>query len=322
MKGQRRLGFTLIELLVVIAIIAILAAILFPVFAQAKAAAKKTADLSNLKQNMLATLIYSNDYDDYIPHYNFQEDYVFAARVLPYTKNKDIFRHPAAPWKQGSVQRQKADNGFAGGPPGYMLNPSDPCVGLGVSTAGGANYFRDIYPPMDYRLNQNLFGYQRADIGTACRDSGTYGYWAPAPNTISSGGAGSGPDGGVEGVGAGTTEIVNVAKAVLWIDFPPAGVIWPGGTGGLPGFWGIKMGYFSEGNNVSHMDGHAKFYKTSKLLPNLKNDGNLLYTDTWCGNEGGSCPNGASWSGGAPHPEQNGKSYHWWGTNWASSDNQ
>jgi prepilin-type N-terminal cleavage/methylation domain-containing protein/prepilin-type processing-associated H-X9-DG protein len=57
-------AFTLIELLVVIAIIAILAAILFPVFAQAKEAAKKTSDLSNLKQFGLASLMYSNDYDD------------------------------------------------------------------------------------------------------------------------------------------------------------------------------------------------------------------------------------------------------------------
>jgi prepilin-type N-terminal cleavage/methylation domain-containing protein/prepilin-type processing-associated H-X9-DG protein len=57
-------GFTLIELLVVIAIIAVLAAILFPVFAQAKAAAKKTASLSNLKQIGLAWQMYGNDYDD------------------------------------------------------------------------------------------------------------------------------------------------------------------------------------------------------------------------------------------------------------------
>ncbi len=57
-------AFTLIELLVVIAIIAILAAILFPVFAQAKLAAKKTASLSNIKQITLANIMYENDYDD------------------------------------------------------------------------------------------------------------------------------------------------------------------------------------------------------------------------------------------------------------------
>lgn len=60
-------AFTLIELLVVIAIIAILAAILFPVFAQAKAAAKRTTDLSNNKQISLGVLMYMNDVDDMTP---------------------------------------------------------------------------------------------------------------------------------------------------------------------------------------------------------------------------------------------------------------
>jgi len=63
MNNSKR-AFTLIELLVVIAIIAILAAILFPVFAQAKMAAKKTASLSNCKQISLSEAIYSNDSDD------------------------------------------------------------------------------------------------------------------------------------------------------------------------------------------------------------------------------------------------------------------
>jgi len=64
---NRKHAFTLIELLVVIAIIAILAAILFPVFAQAKAAAKKTAALSNIKQTCLGVTMYLSDSDDVFP---------------------------------------------------------------------------------------------------------------------------------------------------------------------------------------------------------------------------------------------------------------
>src|SRR5687767_12004527 len=63
----RRRGFTLIELLVVIAIIAILAAILFPVFAQARESARKTGCLSNLKQIGIAVQMYLTDYDDRYP---------------------------------------------------------------------------------------------------------------------------------------------------------------------------------------------------------------------------------------------------------------
>ncbi|MBX3110511.1 MAG: prepilin-type N-terminal cleavage/methylation domain-containing protein [Fimbriimonadaceae bacterium] len=62
--SNRKRAFTLIELLVVIAIIAILAAILFPVFAQAKLAAKKTQALSNAKQLAIANIMYQGDYDD------------------------------------------------------------------------------------------------------------------------------------------------------------------------------------------------------------------------------------------------------------------
>ena len=64
---RRRVGFTLIELLVVIAIIAILAAILFPVFSQARESARKSTCLSNLKQVGLSTTMYVTDYDDTFP---------------------------------------------------------------------------------------------------------------------------------------------------------------------------------------------------------------------------------------------------------------
>jgi prepilin-type N-terminal cleavage/methylation domain-containing protein/prepilin-type processing-associated H-X9-DG protein len=64
---QAKKGFTLIELLVVIAIIAILAAILFPVFANARDKARQISDLSNLKQVALGIVMYTNDYDDTYP---------------------------------------------------------------------------------------------------------------------------------------------------------------------------------------------------------------------------------------------------------------
>jgi prepilin-type N-terminal cleavage/methylation domain-containing protein len=104
----RRKAFTLIELLVVIAIIAILAAILFPVFAQAKVAAKKTSNLSNFKQGVLAHIMYMGDNDDvFAPLQTSPNGYndVFAANpellvtnygqlIQPYMKNFAILRSP------------------------------------------------------------------------------------------------------------------------------------------------------------------------------------------------------------------------------------
>jgi prepilin-type N-terminal cleavage/methylation domain-containing protein len=97
-------AFTLIELLVVIAIIAILAAILFPVFAQAKAAAKKAASLSNIKQMGTAMNIYTSDYDDILPLATSQDatsvnyyDVSWIKNTQPYIKNLQMFVSPVGP---------------------------------------------------------------------------------------------------------------------------------------------------------------------------------------------------------------------------------
>jgi len=105
MKASKR-AFTLIELLVVIAIIAILAAILFPVFAQAKASAKKASALSNGKQQITAELMYMTDYDGLvIPRYNcspavgctgqWANNFIWSGNVYPYVKNKGVYLDPA-----------------------------------------------------------------------------------------------------------------------------------------------------------------------------------------------------------------------------------
>ena len=90
---MRRRGFTLIELLVVIAIIAILAAILFPVFARAREKARQTSCLSNVKQIMLGVMMYAQDYDEtLIPGCRLMPaENVYWHQVLdPYLKNAQI----------------------------------------------------------------------------------------------------------------------------------------------------------------------------------------------------------------------------------------
>lgn len=91
---MKRRGFTLIELLVVIAIIAILAAILFTVFAQARAKARQASCQSNLKQVVLALLMYAQDYDETIPGARLPLD-GWTGALLPYTKNEQIYVCPS-----------------------------------------------------------------------------------------------------------------------------------------------------------------------------------------------------------------------------------
>ena len=138
-------AFTLIELLVVIAIIAILAAILFPVFAQAKLAAKKAVSISNQKQLGLAVLMYANDYDDMYPRedgctlndsfntafdvqpsgtsplpwctstaFAFRDNhYSWGKWVLPYTKNTALFFHPVIVKDPTGWALGELDGGYA-----------------------------------------------------------------------------------------------------------------------------------------------------------------------------------------------------------------
>ncbi|HWA84255.1 MAG TPA: prepilin-type N-terminal cleavage/methylation domain-containing protein [Fimbriimonadaceae bacterium] len=135
--SNRTRAFTLIELLVVIAIIAILAAILFPVFAQAKLAAKKAADLSNVKQIGLGIQMYLGDNDDVYPlalfwdsNQPYSTSYAWSSTlcVQPYIKNKEIVKSPAD--SMGGVFTDASVYGIAPSrqprPISYMANSITP----------------------------------------------------------------------------------------------------------------------------------------------------------------------------------------------------
>jgi prepilin-type N-terminal cleavage/methylation domain-containing protein/prepilin-type processing-associated H-X9-DG protein len=128
---RRRGAFTLIELLVVIAIIAILAAILFPVFAQAREKARQASCLSNMKQMSLGVLMYTQDYDEKFPKAQHLDNYnngwanSWAVVTQPYVKNYGVYRCPS----DGDTSVRNADWNWAGVGISYTVNMESNYVG-------------------------------------------------------------------------------------------------------------------------------------------------------------------------------------------------
>jgi prepilin-type N-terminal cleavage/methylation domain-containing protein len=143
-KKRLTSGFTLIELLVVIAIIAILAAILFPVFARARENAKRSSCQSNLKQVGLGFAQYSQDYDEKfpaaaengaVPSPQFTSDKnIWAEVIQPYIKSTQVFRCPSSSFT--------TTPGRAGGPPGWLgsgVNRTQMSYGAAIGYTGSPN---------------------------------------------------------------------------------------------------------------------------------------------------------------------------------------
>lgn len=249
--GSKKKGFTLIELLVVIAIIAILAAILFPVFARARDNARKASCLSNMKQIGLAFIQYSQDYDEKLAATALdvngdggndmfeRREWHWQDALFPYIKSEQIFNCPSDPFDTSSDQNTQP----------YVRYPNRPS-------------WPDRYGSYQY--------------------NGTYLYNnnCHSPGALQAGsGAGGAALASIEDV-AGTLLISEANRS------NGSSVLYFGGWGGdgpfginnsrTParfGFYGTPPDYYyaidarhNETTNTLYCDGHAKAIKLDRLM--------------------------------------------------------
>jgi prepilin-type N-terminal cleavage/methylation domain-containing protein/prepilin-type processing-associated H-X9-DG protein len=225
---RRRGGFTLIELLVVIAIIAILAAILFPVFAQAREKARASGCLSNQKQIALAFNMYAQDYDETYPLAFITglvspvtgRDYRWEEAVTPYIKSGNvggILTCPSAPSRAFAYSMNPAIAGQsmarAGNPADTVLTADGAQVANQAPKAGEAKGLSATGPAFVYTL------------------TGFEGLWDPKPNFKT---------------GKGVPEAKMIVDPTLNVD----------NNNKAAGYLRFRH---NEGANTSFVDGHTKY---------------------------------------------------------------
>ena len=192
-SARPRRAFTLIELLVVIAIIAILAAILFPVFAKAREKARQSSCSSNVKQMMLATLQYTQDYDEHflrlncgpgIPSYTLPNGAAYTGgymlwptSVFPYVKSIQMFSCPSSSTIWTGNYTGSMSYGFQSYLSGIALaqfnQPSECCVYADMAERGTVGANGDSYNYNDYLSSTNGNG---IEFGALHNEGGNVGY--------------------------------------------------------------------------------------------------------------------------------------------------
>lgn len=241
--GRRSRAFTLIELLVVIAIIAILAAILFPVFAQAREKARATSCLSNVKQICLAWQMYIQDYDEQmVPHlvHNtgdpLTNTYWWPKLLDPYVKSWQIYHCPSSS-DPGGI--------WGSGPRAFFVNwQQDSTIGYNYLGLG-------IWWQCNDPQGVSLASVNKPADTIAFVDSAFQATTDPYPTNQQS---------GFSDVNAPAqyAAIYPAPNTCTWYNGVLGGFDWSL-PGPKPDFTGWTINRHSDGMNVGWVDGHAKF---------------------------------------------------------------
>ena len=254
---KARKGFTLIELLVVIAIIAILAAILFPVFAQARAKARAALCLSNEKQIGLSVMMYAQDYDDTMPFSTYPKGWCGSSTanavsnpkwidmIYPYVKNTALFTCPDFPQASSGVIGKNWNL--------YVPESLDSCTGRGSATRLGT-----------YMMNGAYFGEAKAH-GPSGQPLAKIGVPADTFFIMETGQPGGVPNATL----SWNNHTVNLQVQPSGF-VPPAGFKFTAPGLWVPGGSLVKQAaaylYHFNGMNIVFCDGHAKWMDGNKIV--------------------------------------------------------